>query len=206
MAKSKPEKAKAAAEGAWGNVYVQRFVQDEELRANVKEALDNARSAYARLTNGKSASKVVMEDKKFQKDVKNAADSFKEASVALRDGRKRKRSGGGFGKLVLLASSAAVWRSPCPRTCATRCSTSSSARRRSSTTRRRRARRRPRRRRRRRRRSAAARHANRFERGRPCGALGRSAAARTQPRGGRRPRARRPPSPRGRGARAGRSR
>src|SRR3954468_5281971 len=102
MAKSKPEKAKAAAEGAWGNVYVQRFVQDEELRANVKEALDNARSAYARLTNGKSASKVVMEDKKFQKDVKNAADSFKEASVALRDGRKRKRSGG-LGKLLLLA-------------------------------------------------------------------------------------------------------
>src|SRR3954466_14701948 len=102
MAKSKPQKAKAAAEGAWGNDYVQRFVQDEELRANVKDALDNARSAYARLTNGKSASKVVMEDKKFQKDVKNAADSFKEASLALRDGPKRKRSGG-FGKLLLLA-------------------------------------------------------------------------------------------------------
>jgi hypothetical protein len=102
MAKSKPQKAKAAAEGAWGNDYVQRFVQDEELRANVKDALDNARSAYARLTNGKSASKVVMEDKKFQKDVKNAADSFKEASIALRDGPKRKRSGG-FGKLLLLA-------------------------------------------------------------------------------------------------------
>ena len=102
MAKSKPEKAKAAAEGAWGNVYVQRFVQDEELRANVKDALDNARSAYARLTNGKSASKVVMEDKKFQKDVRNAADSFKEASIALRDGPKRRRSGG-FGKLLLLA-------------------------------------------------------------------------------------------------------
>jgi len=91
MAKSKPEKAKAAAEGAWGNVYVQRVVQDDELRANVKDALDNARSAYARLTNGKSASKVVMEDKKFQKDV-----------LALRDGPKRKRSGG-FGKLLLLA-------------------------------------------------------------------------------------------------------
>jgi hypothetical protein len=102
MAKSKPQKAKAAAEGAWGNQYVQRFVQDEELRANVKDALDNARSAYARLTNGKSASKVVMEDKKFQKDVRNAADSFKEASIALRDGPKRKRSGG-FGKLLLLA-------------------------------------------------------------------------------------------------------
>jgi hypothetical protein len=101
MAKSKPEKAKAAAEGAWGNQYVQRFVQDEELRANVRDALENARSAYARLNNGKSASKTVMEDKKFQKDLKNAADSLKEAGTALRDGPKRKR--GGFGKLLLLA-------------------------------------------------------------------------------------------------------
>jgi hypothetical protein len=101
MAKSKPQKAKAAAEGAWGNQYVQRFVQDEELRTNVRDALENARSAYARLNNGKSASKVVMEDKKFQKDVKNAADAFKEAGTALRDGPKRKR-GGGIGKLLLL--------------------------------------------------------------------------------------------------------
>ena len=101
MAKSKPQKAKAAAEGAFGNQYVQRFVQDEELRANVRDALDNARSAYARLNNGKSASKTVMEDKKFQKDLKNAADSLKDAGTALRDGPKRKR--GGFGKLLLLA-------------------------------------------------------------------------------------------------------
>jgi hypothetical protein len=101
MAKSRPQKAKAAAEGAWGNQYVQRLVQDEELRANVRDALDNARSAYARLNNGKSASKVVMEDKKFQKHVNNAADSLKEAGTALRDGPKRKR--GGFGKLLLLA-------------------------------------------------------------------------------------------------------
>ena len=101
MAKSKPQKAKAAAEGAWGNQYVQRYVQDEELRANVRDALENARRAYARLNNGKSASKTVMEDKKFQKDVKNAAGAFKEAGTALRDGPKRKRRGG-FAKLVLL--------------------------------------------------------------------------------------------------------
>ena len=101
MAKSKPQKAKAAAEGAWGNQYVQRVVQDEELRANVRDALENARSAYARLNNGKSASKTVMEDKKFQKDLKNAADSLKDAGTALREGPKRKR--GGFGKLLLLA-------------------------------------------------------------------------------------------------------
>jgi hypothetical protein len=43
-----------------------------------------------------------MEDKKFQKNVKQSADALKEASTALRDGPKRKR-GGGFGKLLLLA-------------------------------------------------------------------------------------------------------
>jgi hypothetical protein len=100
MAKSRPEKARAAAEGAWGNQYVQRLVQDQELRDNVKVALDNARDAYARLTNGKSATKVVMEDKKFQKNVKQSADALKEAGTALRDGPKRRR--GGFGKLLLL--------------------------------------------------------------------------------------------------------
>jgi hypothetical protein len=102
MAKSRPQKAKAAAEGAWGNQYVQRLVQDEELRANVRDALENARSAYARLNNGKSATKVVMEDKKFQRHVNKSAESFKEAGTALRDGPKRKR-GGGLAKLVLLA-------------------------------------------------------------------------------------------------------
>jgi hypothetical protein len=102
MAKSKPQKARAAAEGAWGNQYVQRVVSDEELRENVRVALDNARDAYARLTNGKSPAKVVMDDKKFQKDVKQAAEALKEAGTALRDGPKRKRRGG-FGKLLLLA-------------------------------------------------------------------------------------------------------
>jgi hypothetical protein len=101
MAKSKPQKARAAAEGAWGNKYVQRVVTDDELRENVRIALDNARSAYGRLTNGKAATKVVMDDKKFQKDIKQAAEALKDAGTALRKGPQRKRRGG-FGKLLLL--------------------------------------------------------------------------------------------------------
>jgi hypothetical protein len=102
MAKSKPQKARAAAEGAWGNKYVQRVVQDEELRENVRVALDNARRAYTRLTNGKTPAKVVMDDKKFQKDVRQAAEALKEAGTALRHGPQRRRRGG-IGKLLLLA-------------------------------------------------------------------------------------------------------
>jgi hypothetical protein len=101
MAKSKPQKARAVAEGAWGNKYVQRVVHDEELRENVRVALDNARSAYTRLNNGKTPTKVVMDDKKFKKDVKQAAEAFKEAGTALRQGPQRQRRGG-FGKLLLL--------------------------------------------------------------------------------------------------------
>ena len=102
MAKSKPEQARAAAVGAWSNKYVQRLVQDEDLRENVRVALDNVRSAYGRLTNGKTATKVVMDDKKFQKDVKQAAEALRDASTQLRHGKKRKRRGG-IGKLLLLA-------------------------------------------------------------------------------------------------------
>jgi hypothetical protein len=102
MAKSRPQKAKAAAEGAWGHPYVQRFLQDQDLRENVRVALDNARSAYARVNNGKSASKTVMEDKKFQKDLKNASEAFRDAATAVREGPKKKRRGG-FGKLLLIA-------------------------------------------------------------------------------------------------------
>jgi hypothetical protein len=42
-----------------------------------------------------------MEDKKFKKDVKQAADALNKAGTALREGPKRRRKGG-FGKLLLL--------------------------------------------------------------------------------------------------------
>jgi hypothetical protein len=104
MAKSRADKARAAAEGAWGNPYVQRIIEDADLRENVKVALDNARSAYTRLTNGKTASKVVMDDKKFQRDVKQSAEALRDAATALRDGPKRskRRRRGGIGSLLLL--------------------------------------------------------------------------------------------------------
>ena len=103
MAKSRADKARAAAEGAWGNPYVQRIIEDAELRENVKVALDNARSAYTRLTNGKTASRVVLDDKKFQRDVKQSAEALRDAATALRDGpKKRRRRRGGIGSVLLL--------------------------------------------------------------------------------------------------------
>jgi hypothetical protein len=55
-----------------------------------------------RLQNGKaSPTKQIFDDKKLQKDLKSAAESFKDASVALHKAPKRKRKGG-FGKLLML--------------------------------------------------------------------------------------------------------
>jgi hypothetical protein len=102
VAKNKASKAKRAAEGAWGNPYVQRVAQDPELRDNVRVAYDAARSAYARLSNGKPAAKVVMDDKRFQKELRQAADALKDAGSALRDGPKRRRRKGGIGRLLVI--------------------------------------------------------------------------------------------------------
>ncbi len=100
MAKKKAAKARSAAEEAFSNPYLRRLVEDQELRTNVRTALDNARNAYGRLNNGKAPTKVVMEDKKFKKEVKQAAGALRDAGSALREGPKRRKSG--FGRLLLL--------------------------------------------------------------------------------------------------------
>ena len=100
-AKKQAAKARSAATGA--SPYVQRVIEDAELRENVRVALENAKKAYGRLTNGKPATKV-LDDKKLHKEVKQAAESLRDAGQALRDGpkKKKKKRRGGFGKLLLV--------------------------------------------------------------------------------------------------------
>ena len=95
--------AVGAAKAAKDNPYVQRLIEDDELRDNIQQAYESAQSAFARLSNGKSPAKQVFDDKKLQKDLKQAADSIREASVALREAPgKRKSSGGGFFRKILV--------------------------------------------------------------------------------------------------------
>jgi hypothetical protein len=101
QAKKKAKKAQKAALKARYNPYVQRIVEDEDLRDNIVQAYDSAKKAYGRLSNGKSPTKQIFDDKKLQKDVKKAAESFKDASVALRESPKKKRRGG-LGKFLVL--------------------------------------------------------------------------------------------------------
>jgi hypothetical protein len=101
QAKKKAATAAAAAASVRNNQYVRRIAEDEDLRQNLYDAYDSARKAYGRLSNGKSPTKQIFDDKKLQKELKNAAESIKDAGYALREPKKKK--GGGVGKLLLLA-------------------------------------------------------------------------------------------------------
>ena len=98
MAKS--TRARGAAETA--RPYVQRLIEDEDLRDTLREAVNAAKDAYARMSNGKGPAKAIMEDKKVHKDLRVAAESLREASDALRS-RKPKSKRHPFRKLLMLA-------------------------------------------------------------------------------------------------------
>jgi hypothetical protein len=101
-AKNRAAKAQQAALRARYNPYVQRIVEDEDLRENIWQAYESARHAAGRLSNGKSPTKALFDDKKLQKDLKTAAESIRDASVALREAPRRRRGGVGFGRVLLL--------------------------------------------------------------------------------------------------------
>ncbi|MDQ3849692.1 MAG: hypothetical protein M3296_03640 [Actinomycetota bacterium] len=102
-AKAKAAKAGSAAAAARKNPYVQRILEDQELRDNMVVAVDAARNAYSRLNNGKAPAKVLMDDKKLHKELRRSADALRDASSALREGPKKKKRRGGLVRLLLLA-------------------------------------------------------------------------------------------------------
>lgn len=88
------------------NPYVQRLIEDDELRDNLRDAFESAKGAYGRATgNGKGTVKAVTSDKKVQKDLRKAAENLQEASERLRAPKKRKSR---LGRLILLALVAAA--------------------------------------------------------------------------------------------------
>jgi hypothetical protein len=102
------DRATDAYSAARDNPYVQRLLEDEELRDNLREAFERARGAYGRATgNGKGTVKAVTSDKKVQKDLGKAAESLREASEALREPKKKRKKKGRLGRLVLFAIVAA---------------------------------------------------------------------------------------------------
>jgi hypothetical protein len=89
-----------------GDPYVQRLVEDEELRDSLKNAFEAAKGAYGRATSNGSTVKAVTSDKKVQRDLHTAAENLRDASERLRAPKKRKKSR--LGRLVLLALVGAI--------------------------------------------------------------------------------------------------
>ena len=96
-AKKKAAKAGAGAVAAGkaprSNPYLQRIVEDEDLRENLRTAYESARKAYTRMANGKGPAKAVLDDKKTQKELKEAATSLRDAAESLRGKKRKKRRG-----------------------------------------------------------------------------------------------------------------
>jgi len=108
MSKMKANQAADLYSTARENPYVQRLIEDEELRDNLRDAFEAARGAYGRATgNGKGAVKAVTSDKKVQKDLRTAAESLRDASEQLQGKRKRKRKKSRLGRILLLGIVAA---------------------------------------------------------------------------------------------------
>ena len=103
-------KAGEAARAARHNRYVERLIEDEELRGSLLAAYGAARSAYGRMNNGKPASKALFEDRKLQKELREAANALRDAADTLRQPprKARRRRGGIARKLALLAFAAVL--------------------------------------------------------------------------------------------------
>jgi len=102
MTKTKANQAADLYSTARENPYVQRLIEDEELRDSLRDAFEAARGAYGRATgNGKGAVKAVTSDKKVQKDLRSAAESLRQASEQLKAPKKRKKSR--LGRFILFA-------------------------------------------------------------------------------------------------------
>ena len=107
-AKDRFGKAGGAARAAQRNRYLQRLVEDEELRSNLLSAYGAARSAYGRMSNGKPATQALFEDRKLQRELKEAAYALREATGSLREPPKPVRRRRGIGRSVLLLVVGAV--------------------------------------------------------------------------------------------------
>jgi hypothetical protein len=103
-AKDKLSKAGDAAHITQQSQYIQRLIEDEDLRTNLLSAYAAARSAYGRLGNGKPATEVLFEDRKLQEEIANAANSLRLATGSLReDAAPVRRKRGIARSLVVLA-------------------------------------------------------------------------------------------------------
>lgn len=106
MASTKTQKARSAATSVSSNEYVRRLIEDEQLRDSIRDAYDASRTAYGRIQKQKHPARAVLDDKKTQKELREAAETLRAASDRLRG--KKEKNGSALGKLIFLAIVGAV--------------------------------------------------------------------------------------------------
>ena len=114
VAKAVPFNTADLANITKANPYIQRLIEDAELRDNVRTALDSGKSAVTRLTNAKAPQKALLDDKKLQNELRAAAEAVRDAAMALNDApkhskpKKKKRRWGRRLMIVVFAAGLAL--------------------------------------------------------------------------------------------------
>ena len=97
-----------ASEAVRSSDYIKRLIEDEQLRENLLAAYGSARSAYGRMSNGKPAGKALLEDRKLQRELSEAARALRDASFAIRQPAAKPKRKGGLGRTLMLLIVGAV--------------------------------------------------------------------------------------------------
>jgi hypothetical protein len=103
--KAVPFNAADVANIAKSNPYIQRLIEDDSLRDNMRTAVDSSKEIYDRLSDGKTSAKALLEDKKVQSELRKVVESVRDVTIALTDAPKAKarKKGRRFGRLILVA-------------------------------------------------------------------------------------------------------
>jgi hypothetical protein len=110
-AKDRIGKTGEGAFAAQGSRYIQRLIEDEELRSSLLSAYAAGRSAVGRMSNGKTATEALFEDRKLQQELTDVANALRQAAGSLREPlqpvkpAKRRR---GLGRSLLLIAVGSV--------------------------------------------------------------------------------------------------
>ncbi|HEY3970015.1 MAG TPA: hypothetical protein VGL79_01340, partial [Solirubrobacteraceae bacterium] len=91
-----------ASEAVRSSDYLKRLIEDEQLRENLLAAYAAGRSAYGRVSNGKPAGKALLEDRKLQKELSEAAAALRDASYAIKQPASKPKRKGGLVRALLL--------------------------------------------------------------------------------------------------------
>lgn len=110
MAKGKTSKSTEIDWTGQGERFLQRLIEDEDLRGTLLGAASSARNAYGRMANGKGATHKLFEDPDLQRELLDVAGALSAATASLiepapapKPKRRRRR-----GRMLLLVVGGAV--------------------------------------------------------------------------------------------------